>query len=77
MPGIPKAAHWGWGHLPLPAKIMVAGVLCGVVSLTTPYWAYIKAEEFGLSTFGLWHYCSGDVCNSIHDNLVDGRSVEG
>ena len=76
-PAIPRAANWGWGHLPLPAKVMVVGVFSGLVSLTTPYWAYIKTDSFGLATFGLWHFCSRDICTSIHDNLVSGRSISG
>lgn len=75
-PSIPKAANWGWSYLPLPAKIMICGVFCGAVSVTTPYWAYIKSYSMRHATFGLWHFCSGDHCSSIHDNLVEGKSVE-
>ena len=38
VPPIPTAAHWGYGHLPPCAKILVLGVLCGLISITTPFW---------------------------------------
>src|SRR6218665_543508 len=76
-PGIPRAANWGWNHLPLSAKIMILGVFSGLVCLTTPFWAYLKTDVFGTASFGLWHYCSGNTCTSIHDNLVQGKSVPG
>ena len=75
-PSIPKAANWGWNHLPTPAKIMILGVFSGAVSVTTPYWACIKSDSLGYATYGLWHFCNGDQCSSIHDNLVPGKSVE-
>ena len=77
LPTIPSAANWGWSHLPAAAKVLIMGVLCGIVSLTTPYWAYIRTEYSGTSTFGLWHYCMSDSnkCTSIHDNLMPNRSV--
>lgn len=77
VPAIPWAAHWGWSHLPFAAKVLILGVFCGAVSLTTPFWAYIKTDAIGYATYGLWHFCRGEECGSIHDNILDGKSVPG
>lgn len=73
--GIPRAAHWGWGHLPLSAKVMVVGVFSGLVSAMTPFWAFVNTDVYGTATFGLWHFCVDNHCTSIHDNLVSGKNV--
>jgi len=77
VPPIPTAAHWGYGHLPPCAKILVLGVLCGLISITTPFWASVKTDVFGQATYGLWHFCRGEDCTSIHDNILEGTSVPG
>jgi hypothetical protein len=77
VPAIPWAAHWGWSHLPFAAKVLILGVFCGAVSLTTPFWAYLRTDTIGYATYGLWHFCRGEQCASIHDNILDGKSVPG
>jgi len=77
VPPIPSSAHWGWGHLPVSAKILFVGILCGLISITTPFWASVTTDKFGQATYGLWHFCRGDDCTSIHDNILEGTSVPG
>ena len=77
VPPIPSAAHWGWGYLPTSAKILMAGILCGLISVTTPFWASVKTDISGRATYGLWHFCRGEDCTSIHDNILEGSSVPG
>jgi len=77
VPPVPTAAHWGWGHLPVPAKIMILGVFCGLISITTPFWASVSTDTFGKANYGLWHFCRGEDCTSIHDNIIEGSSVPG
>ena len=77
VPPVPSAAHWGFGYLPPCAKILILGVLCGLISITTPFWASVKADIFGQATYGLWHFCRGEDCTSIHDNIIEGSSVPG
>jgi len=77
VPPIPSSAHWGWGHLPVSAKILFLGILCGLISLTTPFWVYMKTDVFGQATYGLWHFCRDEDCTSIRDNVVEGSNVPG
>jgi len=77
VPPIPTSAHWGWGYLPVSVKILFLGVLCGLISITTPFWAFVKTDILGQATYGLWHFCRGEDCTSIHDNIVAGSSVPG
>lgn len=77
VPPIPSSAHWGWGYLPVSAKILFLGVLCGLISVTTPFWASVKTDIVGQATYGLWHFCRGEDCTSIHDNILAGTSVPG
>ena len=75
---IPRAAAWGWLHTPVPNRIMFFGVLFGLVSVTTPYWASVKSSFSGYASFGIWHFCVGDdPCSSIHENLLPGKRVPG
>ena len=75
---IPRAAAWGWLHTPVPNRIMFFGVLFGLVSVTTPYWASVKSSFSGYASFGIWHFCVGDEpCSSIHENLLPGKRVPG
>ena len=75
-PRVPRAAAWGWHHYPFSIKILILGVFCDVICLTTPFWAYIGYYDQS-ATFGLWHHCSDGQCTSIHDNLVAGKDVPG
>ena len=74
-----SALDSSWAQMPMVSRIIVTGVLLCVISLTTPMWAYIKDSPFTPPgedlCFGLFHYCTGKVCTSIHDNLVAGREV--
>ena len=77
VPPVPTAAHWGWGHLPASAKILILGVFCGLISIATPFWASVKTDISDQANYGLWHFCRGEDCTSIHDNLLEGSSVPG
>ena len=76
-PSIPKWANWGWLHLPLATRFQIFAVFFGAVALTTPFWVYVYTDPIGYTTFGLWHFCIGDECTSIHDNVIPGRNVPG
>ena len=70
-----KNLELAWYHIPLVSRILVTGVLLTVLSLTTPFWAYVKSYNVSHATFGLWHFCIDTSCWSIHDNLIHGRDV--
>ena len=62
-------------HLP---QVLIAASLLGMISATVPYWASLdEIDGTNYMHFGLWHMCVEDTCNSIHDNVVEGRNVPG
>ena len=81
LPKPPKFAEWGWNDTPLCTRILTLGAFFNLVCLATPFWAYVSVSDVSseYSTFGLWHYCGEmeNECESIHTNLVPGKSVPG
>lgn len=70
-----KSLQLGWYNIPMVSRILISGVFLVILSLTTPFWAYVRSEMVDHATFGLWHFCIDDACWSIRDNLVRGHDV--